>query len=77
MKKTILNPKWWEAVGIRVIKTCAETALGVIGGSALVVSDVNWGVVLSAVGLSAVVTILLNLRELPEMKTEETEDEGK
>ena len=48
----------------RVIKTVCETAIGVIGG-ALILSEVEWGVVFSACGLSAVATVLMNLPNIP------------
>ena len=58
--------KWIEAVGIRTVKTMAETALAVIGTNAVGITDVDWIGVLSAVALSGVVTILFNIKEIPE-----------
>lgn len=45
--------KWWKAAGIRAVKTMAQTCLGVIGAS-VVLSEVDWIVVLSSALLAAV-----------------------
>lgn len=65
MKKFII---WLKAVSIRVIKTMAETALAVIGTNVIGITEVNWLGVLSACALSGVVTILFNIKSLPEPK---------
>lgn len=66
MKKKILN--WLKSVGIKVAKTMAETALAVIGTNTIGITDVDWLGVLSACALSGVVTILFNVKSLPEVK---------
>ena len=66
MKEKIIA--WLKLVGIRTVKTMAETALGVIGTGAIGIIDVNWLGVLSAVALSGVVTILFNIKSIPEPK---------
>ena len=58
--------KWIEAVGIRTVKTMAETALAVIGTNTVGITDVDWLGVLSAVALSGVITILFNIKSIPE-----------
>lgn len=58
--------QWLKKVGIRTIKTMAETAIAVIGTNAVGITDVDWIGVLSAVALSGVVTILFNIKEIPE-----------
>ena len=58
--------KWIEAVGIRTVKTMAETALAVIGTNTVGITDVDWIGVGSAVLLSGVVTILFNIKSIPE-----------
>ena len=58
--------QWIKKVGIRTVKTMAETALAVIGTNAVGITDVDWIGVLSAVALSGVVTILFNIKEIPE-----------
>ena len=54
-----------KKVAIKVIKTMAQAALGVIGSSALL-TEVNWVVVASTVGLAGLTCILMNLSELKE-----------
>lgn len=58
--------KWCKRVGIKTIKTMAETAIAVIGTNAVGITDVDWLGVGSAVLLSGVVTILFNIKEIPE-----------
>ena len=62
--------KWIKAAGIRAIKTVAQTAVGVIGASA-VLSDVDWRVTVSAAVLAGVVSLLTSIAGLPEIKGEE------
>ncbi|MDY4002169.1 holin [Streptococcus porci] len=54
-----------EKLGIKVIKTMAQAALGVIGSTALF-TEVNWTVVASTVALSGLTCVLMNLAELKE-----------
>lgn len=58
--------KWLKNVAIRTAKTMAETAIAVIGTNAVGITDVDWIGVLSAVALSGVVTILFNIKAIPE-----------
>lgn len=64
MKTKILN--WMKRVGIKVAKTMAETALAVIGTNTIGITEVDWLGLLSACALSGVVTILFNIKSLPE-----------
>lgn len=64
MKEKFIN--WLKGVGIKVAKTMAETALAVIGTNTIGITDVDWLGVLSACALSGVVTILFNIKSLPE-----------
>lgn len=66
MKKKIL--KWFKAAGIRAVKTMAETALSLIGTNTIGITDVDWLGVLSACALSGVVTLLVCIKGLPEIK---------
>lgn len=59
--------KWAKAAGIRAVKTVAQTAVGVIGASALA-SEVNWLTVVSAAALAGVVSLLTSIAGLPECK---------
>lgn len=60
---------WAKAAGIRAVKTVAQTAVGVIGASAMI-SEVNWLTVVSAAGLAGVVSLLTSVAGLPEVKEE-------
>lgn len=62
--------KWLKSVSIKTVKTMAETAIAVIGTNAIGITEVDWLGVLSAVALSGVVTILFNIKELPESEGE-------
>ena len=57
--------QWLKSVGIKVLKTMAETALGVIGASYFI-NEVNWLNVLYATLLSGIVTILINIKDIKE-----------
>lgn len=57
---------WLKTVGIRTLKTMAETAIAVIGTNAIGITEVDWVGVLSAVALSGVVTVLVNIKAIEE-----------
>ena len=57
--------KFAKKLAIKVIKTMAQAALGVIGSSALL-AEVNWTVVESTVLLAGFICVLMNLSELKE-----------
>lgn len=59
-----------KKVAIRTVKTMAETAIAVIGTNAVGITDVDWVGVGSAVLLSGVVTILFNIKSIPESEGE-------
>lgn len=72
MKK--YSKDWWVQygyyAGIRALKTIAQTAVGVIGASALV-EAVDWRVVFSSAILSGVVSLLTSIGGLPEISVPE------
>ena len=59
--------KWIRAAGVRAVKTVAQTAVGVIGASALI-SEVNWVTVASAAALAGVLSLLTSVAGLPEVE---------
>ena len=59
--------EWIKAAGIRALKTVAQTAVGVIGASALI-SEVHWLTVLSASLLAGILSLLTSVAGLPEVK---------
>lgn len=59
---------FWKAAIIRSVRTICQTAVATIGTSA-VISDVNWGVVISASLLSGILSILTSIATgLPEVE---------
>ena len=59
--------KWIKAAGIRAVKTVAQTAVATIG-TAAVLGEVNWIMVLSASVLAGVISLLTSVAGLPEIK---------
>lgn len=62
--------KWLKAAGIRAIRTVAQTAVATIG-TAAVMNEVNWLMVLSASCLAGVLSLLMSVSGLPELEGEE------
>ena len=71
-KMSVSTSKWIKASSVRAIKTMAQTATGVIGSSVLI-STVDWKVVVSASVLAAVVSILTSVAGIHEVTEEEVE----
>ena len=65
-----MNKKWLKAALVRMIRTIAQGALAAIGTSAVVLSDVNWKVVASTALMAGVLSFLMSLAGLPEVKEE-------
>ncbi len=65
MKEKFL--KWIKAAGIRAVKTVAETMIATIGTSAMI-SQVDWKLVISASFLSGLLSLLISVKGLPEVK---------
>lgn len=64
MSKTIKN--WIKAAGVRAVKTVAQTAAAAIG-TAAVLSQVDWPVVVSTAVLAGLLSLLTSLGGLPEL----------
>lgn len=63
-----MGKEFWKAAGIRALKTVCQTAIAVIGCSA-VIEDVNWAYALSASALAGLLSILTSVSTgLPEVK---------
>lgn len=77
-----MTKDFWYSASIRALRTICQTAIAMIGTSA-VMSDVNWTMVLSASALSGILSVLTSIATgLPEadyaehvyMSHEEPED---
>lgn len=61
---------WAKAAGVRAVKTVAQTFVATIG-TAAVLQDVNWIMVLSASVLSGVISLATSVAGLPEVNVPE------
>ena len=57
---------WFRAALVRALKTLSQTAAATIG-TAAVLGEVNWLMVLSASVLAAILSMLTSLAGLPEV----------
>ena len=58
--KEILTKEFWVAAGIRALRTVCQTAISVIGTTALI-QDVNWVVVGSSALLAGILSVLTSI----------------
>lgn len=61
-----MNRTWFKAAGVRAIKTIAQSAIAMIGTSA-VMGEVDWIMVASAAALSGILSLLTSITGLPEV----------
>lgn len=67
IKKDVTNKSFWKATAIRAIKTICQTAIATIGTASLM-SEVNWKVVISASVLAGILSVLTSIvTGLPEV----------
>lgn len=62
----LTDKTWWEAAGIRAIKTVAQTAIATIS-TAAVIESVDWQMVVSASLLAGFLSLLTSIKGLPEV----------
>lgn len=68
MFNDLKNKNFWKATAIRAIKTICQTAIATIG-TATLISEVNWVLVLSASGLAGLLSVLTSIvTGLPEVE---------
>lgn len=61
-----MNKRWWKCAGVRALKTICQTAVATIG-TATVMEEVNWLMILSASLLAGILSLLTSLAGLPEV----------
>ena len=62
--------RWIKKAGVRAVRTVAQTAAAMIG-TAVVLSDVNWLEVVSASVLAGILSVLMSVAGLLELRDEE------
>ena len=72
MKNKAYWIQWAKEAGVRAVKTVAQTFVATIG-TAAVLQEVNWVMVLSASALAGVISLATSVAGLPEVTTEDTE----
>lgn len=58
---------WFKAASIRAIKTMAQSAIAMIGTGAVILNDINWIHLISAMALSGILSLLTSIAGLPEV----------
>lgn len=58
---------WAHAAAVRCVKTMAQTACATIGTSAVVISEINWVMVVSASIVAGLLSLLTSVAGLPEV----------
>ena len=71
-RNTVFKPgvdtvNWAKAAAVRAVKTMAQSALAMIP-AATMIQNVDWVVVVGTAALAGVVSILMSLAGLPEVK---------
>lgn len=61
--------KWVKAAAVRAVKTIAQTSVATIGSS-VVLSSVDWRMVVSASILAGILSVLTSVAGLPEVKSD-------
>ena len=62
---------WIKAAAVRAVKTVAQTAVATIG-TATVLGEVNWLMILSASALAGILSLLTSVAGLPEVDSGDT-----
>lgn len=62
----IKTKEWLKAAAVRAVKTMAQAAIAMIGTS-VVLSDIDWKLVVSASVVSGILSVLTSIAGLPEV----------
>ena len=60
--------QWFKAAAVRAVKTMAQAAIAGIGAAAAM-GQVDWKYVLSASALAGVLSVLMSIAGIPEVKS--------
>lgn len=63
---------WWKAALVRVGKTMAQTAVGMVTVGAAI-SEVNWVYIFSVSVTAGIISLLTSVAGIPEVPIEDTE----
>lgn len=67
--------QWAKAAGVRALKTVAETGISLIGADAVNIVSVDWPNIIGVCATAAVVSVLISVKGLPEVKVPEYEQD--
>lgn len=67
---------WWKAAGVRAAKTAAEAAIAFIGTGATYFSEINWLHVLEGTIIATLLSFLMSLKGLPELKSHQAQEQA-
>ena len=70
LKVSVDTKKWFKKAGIRAVKTMAQTFVASVG-SAIVISAVDWKMVLSASVLAGILSMATSVAGIPEVESKE------
>lgn len=59
--------KWAKAALVRALKTTAQTAVSMLTGNMVGITDADWVAVASIAGMAGVVSLLTSIGGLPEV----------
>ncbi len=62
--------KWWNAAGVRAVKTMAQGAVAMLPAAATI-TEVDWFTVIGTAALMGLASLLTSLAGLPELKERE------
>lgn len=74
LKASVSTKEWIKAAAVRTVRSMAFTALSIITASGTTMGSVNWSLVLSSVGFTAIVTLLTCVTGVPEVESKEEEE---
>lgn len=67
MNKDALK-RWLIAAGVRAVKTAAQTAVTLIGSTAVAITSLDWGQIAAVAACTAVVSVLTSIAGVPEVE---------